>query len=71
MAVELLQIWYKNTPYRGGLNGISNKNPTKYNGSIPTAVVGCLQVVFENTEYSFAYLIVDSENYFAFFSTKI
>ena len=32
MAVEMLQIWYKNTPYRGGLNGLSNKNPTKSNG---------------------------------------
>lgn len=33
--------------------------------------LGCLQVVFEKTEYSFAYLIVHSENYFAIFPTKI
>ena len=60
MAVEILQIWYKNTPYRGGLNGLSNKNPTKSNG------IGMSTSCIESTEYSFAYLIVDSENYFAF-----
>ena len=65
----MLQIWNKNTPYRGGLNGILNKNLTKSNGC--GMLDRCLQVVFEKTEYSFAYLIVHSENYFAIFPTKI
>ena len=65
----MLQIWNKNTPYRGGLNGILNKNLTKSNGC--GMLDRCLQVVFEKTEYSFSYLIVHSENYFAIFPTKI
>ena len=47
MAVEFLQIWYKNTPYRGGLNVISNKNPTKTNGKLFLKIPNM---------YSFAYL---------------
>lgn len=63
MAVEMLQIWYKNTPYRVSIQTKIQQN---------LMALGCLQVVFEKkTIYTFAYLIVHSENYFTIFPTKI
>ena len=49
MAVEMLQIWYKNTPYRVSIQTKIQQN---------LMALGCLQVVFEKKQYiPFAYLI--------------